>query len=242
LGTIRHDAGSIFDADCALYHELVGFMCICTRGRNRAIHMTRTNISIDEEIAASLSDEATRENKTMYALSNESLKAILNICKSGGRPEDVYTSWMFTRILKDLDTVPTPCDLVEKLLGKLYEVDKAWLLRTWFEEGLRIGAYLRLTSPRLQDLSAEAKNLSKLGLLPVKRLEMENEGEDEFTLRVVGAGLSEESTSCADQLFKGIVSAYSLHVVSSEMSEGIIELRVSNREGPLPVQQRLRRP
>jgi hypothetical protein len=203
--------------------------------------MARTNISIDEEVAASLSDEATKENKTIYALSNESLKAILNICKSGGRPEEVYVSWMFTRILKDLDIVPTPGDLVEKLLKKLYESDKDWLLSTWFEEGQRIGAYLRLTSPRMLDLSEEAKDISKVGLLPVKRLEMESEGEDGFTVRVVGAGLSEESTSCADQLIKGIISAYSLHVVSSKMSEGIIELRVSDRGAPVPIQKPTRR-
>ena len=136
----------------------VEFMCNCTC---QAISMARTNISIDEEVAASLSDEATKENKTIYALSNESLKAILNICRSGGRPEDAYTTWMFTRILRDLDTVPTPGDLVEKLLRKLYEVDKEWLLHTWFEEGQRIGAYLHLSSPRMQDLSAEAKDISK---------------------------------------------------------------------------------
>jgi hypothetical protein len=205
--------------------------------------MARTNISIDEEIAASLSDEATRENKTMYAFSNESLRVILNICRSGGRPEDVYTSWMFTRILKDLDTVPTPGDLVEKLLRKLYEADKQWLLQTWFDEGQRIGAYLRLSSPRMQDLSVEAKEVSKLGLLPVKRLELEHDGgEDEFIVRVVGAGLSEASTTCADQFFKGIISAYSLYVVSSKVLEGIIELRVSNKGGPLPVQQQQQAP
>jgi hypothetical protein len=149
---------------------------------------------------------------------------------------------MFKRILKDLDTVPTPGDLVEKLLGKLYEVDKEWLLRTWFQEGERIGTYLRLSSPRMQDLSAEARDISKLGLLPVKRLEMESDGEEDFTIRVVGAGLSEESTSCADQLFKGIISAYSLHVVSSKMSEGIIEIKVSNKRGSLPIEQAMQRP
>jgi hypothetical protein len=204
--------------------------------------MARTNISVDQEIAASLSDEATRENKTMYAFSNESLKVILNICRNGGRPEDVYTSWMFTRILKDLDTVPTPGDLVEKLLKKLYEIDKTWLLHTWVEEGQRIGAYLHLSSPRMQDLSEGAREISKLGLLPVKRLELENQSESEFTIRVVGAGLSEESTSCVDQLFKGIISAYSLHVVSSKMSEGIIELRVSNRGDALAIHPPLPRP
>jgi hypothetical protein len=199
--------------------------------------MARTNISIDEEVAASLSDEAAKENKTIYALSNESLKAILNICRNGGRPEEVFLSWMFTRILRDLDTVPTPGDLIEKLLKKLYESDKEWLLRTWFEEGQRIGAYLRLSTPRMLDLSEEAKGISKIGLLPVKRLDMENEGDDGFTVRVVGAGLSEESTSCADQLIKGIISAYSLHVVSSKMSEGIIELRVSEKGAPVPMQK-----
>ncbi|MDA4117407.1 MAG: hypothetical protein OK455_03585 [Thaumarchaeota archaeon] len=199
--------------------------------------MARTNISIDEEVAASLSDEATKENKTIYALSNESLKAILNICRNGGRPEEVFLSWMFTRILRDLDTVPTPGDLIEKLLKKLYESDKEWLLRTWFEEGQRIGAYLRLSTPRMLDLAEEAKDISKIGLLPVKRLDMENEGDDGFTVRVVGAGLSEESTSCADQLIKGIISAYSLHVVSSKMSEGIIELRVSDKGAPVPIQK-----
>ncbi len=199
--------------------------------------MTRTNISIDQEVAASLADEATRENKTMYALSNESLKAVLSICRSGGRPEDVYMSWMFTRILKDLDTVPTPGDLVEKLLIRLYEIDKTWLLRTWYDEGLRLGAYLRMSSPRFQDLSAEAREVSKLGLLPVKRLEMESVDDDELTVRVVGAGLSEASTSCADQLLKGILSTYSLHVISAKMAEGIIELRVSRKGGPMAVQQ-----
>ena len=87
----------------------------------------------------------------------------------------------------------------------------------------------------MQDLSVEAKEISKLGLLPVKRLELERDGDDEFIVRVVGAGLSEESTTCADQFFKGIISAYSLYVVSSKVSEGIIELRVSNRGGPLPI-------
>lgn len=199
--------------------------------------MPRTNISIDQEVAASLADEATRENKTMYAFSNESLKAVLSICRSGGRPEDVYLSWMFTQILKDLDTVPTPGDLVEKLLVKLYEVDKPWLLRTWYEEGSRIGAYLRMSSPRFQELSVEAKEVSKLGLLPVKRLDMENSGEEDFTIRVVGAGLSEASTSCAEQLFKGILSAYSMQVVGSKMAEGIIELKVSRKGGRVPIQQ-----
>ena len=199
--------------------------------------MARTNISIDQEVAASLSDEAERENKTMYALSNESLKVILSICRSGGRPEDVYTSWMFTRILKDLDTVPTPGDLVEKLLKKLYEVDKNWLLKTWFEEGMRIGTYLRMSSPKMDDLSAEAKDLSKVGLLPVKRVDIEALGDGEFNVRVVGAGLSEESTSCAEQLIKGILGAYSLHVVRSKMTEGIIEMRVSERGPPMAVQK-----
>ena len=41
---------------------------------------------------------------------------------------------------------------------------------------------------------------------------------------------------------KGLRGCGFFHVVSSKMSEGIIELRVSSREGPLPIKQPLPRP
>ena len=42
--------------------------------------MPRTNIAVDEETADHLADEASRENKSLYALTNEALAAVIKIC------------------------------------------------------------------------------------------------------------------------------------------------------------------
>src|SRR5712691_5173086 len=139
--------------------------------------MPRSNIAVDEEVADSLSDEATRENKSLYALTNEALSAILKVCKYGGTPREVYPSWRFSRILKDTDAIPLPGDLMEKLTKKVYATEKDWLLKEWFS--------------RVDELQ---------GFLPVKRVEFERreeQGKANITVRVIGAGLSHESTSCS---------------------------------------------
>lgn len=189
--------------------------------------MGRTNIAVEDDIAGALADEASKENKTVYALANEAMKAVLRVCDEGGKPDDVYVSWFFVRILRDLDSVPIPGDLLEKMVKALYAADSDSLLKYWFEEGVRTGAYLHLSSPKIEGLSSEVRALSQANLLPVKRVEIRGEEDNKVVIRVIGAGLSMESTKCAEAFIKGIVSAYSLKVVGSRVTGSIIELKVS---------------
>jgi hypothetical protein len=189
--------------------------------------MARTNIAVDERTADSLADEATKENKSLYALTNEALDAVLKICSYGGTPKDIYPSWRFSRILKDTDAIPLPGDLVEKLMKKVYSMDKDWLLREWHNEGKRIGTYLHMYAEDFQLLLSRVGELE--GFLPVKRVDFERkEGPDkvEVLIRVIGAGFSQESTSCTEQFLLGLISAYPQKVVSSNSSEGMIEVRI----------------
>lgn len=189
--------------------------------------MIRTNIAVEGEVAASLSDEAARENKTLYAFANESLKAVLHVCQDGGKVDQIYSSWFFARIMHDIDSVPIPGSLLEKIVKALYASDQGSLMSYWFEEGERIGAYLHLTSPDIVGLSDEARELSQANLLPVKRVDIRGEGEGKIAVRVVGAGISTESTKCAEHFIRGLLSAYSYRVTESNVTEGIIELRAS---------------
>lgn len=194
--------------------------------------MPRSSIAVDESLADALSDEARKENKTLYALANESLESVLKVCREDGTPREVYHSWRFSRMLKDMDSVPLPGDLVEKTIKKLYQTDNEWLMKTWFEEGQRIGSYLHMFAPTVGDLSKVVQEFLQAGLLPVKRLEIREVEKNELRVRAVGVGLSEESTKCAEQLISGVVSTYSLNVTRREISEGIIELKLksSSRE------------
>lgn len=195
------------------------------------LSMRRSNIAVESDIAASLSDKAAKENKTLYAFANESLRAVLDIYKGGGKLEDVYPSWFYTRIMHDLDSVPVPGNLLERMVKALYASDSDSLLKYWFEEGNRIGAYLRQSLPSIEGLSSQAKYLVHSGLLPLKRLEVEiqirGEETNKIVVRLLGAGLSEESTECVERFVRGLIGAYSLRVLGSSITKGIIEVMVA---------------
>jgi len=187
--------------------------------------MARTNIAVDEETADQLADEATKENKSLYALTNETLTAVLRICKYGGSPKEVYPSWRWSRILKDTDAIPLPGGLMEKLMKKTFLTDKDWLLKEWFDEGKRVGSYLHMYAEDFEKLIPRVDELQ--GFLPVKRVEFERkeeQGKVKVLVRIIGAGFSRESTSCTEQFLLGILSEYPYKVTSNKVFEGMIEV------------------
>lgn len=195
--------------------------------------MARTNVAVDEETADSLADEATRENKSLYALTNEALTAVLKICEYGGTPKEVYPSWRWARILKDTDAIPLPGGFMEKLMKKAYQLDKEWLLKEWFDEGKRVGSYLHMYAQEFQELIPSVDELQ--GLLPVKRVEIERkdvDGKTSVMVRVIGAGFSLESTSCTEQFVMGIISAFPFKILSSRVFEGMIEVAAIEEKRP----------
>ncbi len=195
--------------------------------------MARTNVAVDEETADQLADEATRENKSLYALTNEALPAVLRICSYGGSPKEIYPSWRWARILKDTDAIPLPGGFMEKLMKKAYQMDKDWLLKEWFDEGKRVGSYLHMYAQEFQQLIPRVDELQ--GLLPVKRVEIERKEEDgkaHIMVRVIGAGFSLESTSCTEQFVVGILSAFPYKITSNRVFEGMIEVTAVEERKP----------
>jgi hypothetical protein len=190
--------------------------------------LPRTNISISDDVADGLSEEAMKRNKTLFAFANESLTAVISVCKLSGEPSEVVPAWKMGRMLKEVDAVPLPGDMVEKIIKRLYESDKEWLMKTWLAEGVRIGSYLRMGYQDLTNLAQAAVEFQ--GLLPFRRLEfrsVESGAKDQLVVRAIGAGMSPEATSCAEQFIRGVVDAYSWSVKSSRTAEGIIEMQLS---------------
>lgn len=195
--------------------------------------MARTNIAVEEVTADLLADEATRENKSLYAITNEALTAVLKICKYGGAPDEVYPSWRWSRILKDTDAIPLPGGLMEKLMKKAFATDKEWLLKEWHDEGIRVGSYLHMYAPDFQTLLSRVGELE--GFLPVKRVEIEkrdDQGNAVVSVRVIGAGFSHESTSCTEQFLLGIFEAYPYKITVDRVTAGMIEITAEEEKRP----------
>jgi len=134
-----------------------------------------------------------------------------------------------SKILKEVEAVPLPGPLVEKMVKKLMEADREWTMKAWHAEGQRIGSYLRMGYQDLQSLSQAVVEFQ--GLLPFRRLEfrsVDSEAKGGVVIRAIGADLSPETTACAEQLMRGVMDAYEWKVRSSRTAEGIIEMRVSS--------------
>jgi hypothetical protein len=198
----------------------------CTHKRNLA----RTNIAVDQKVANDLSEEARKENKTLYALANESLLATLEVTKAGGIPNQIEPAWKFVRMMKDVDCIAIPGDLLEKLIARLHGFDRDWLLDMWKEEGLRLGEYLKMSAINPEDLGEIIDEFQLL--LPAHRITFDKSNSssgEQFIMRAVGAGQSLESTKCGEQFIHGVFAAYSLEVTDSSISKGIIEVKARAR-------------
>ncbi len=195
--------------------------------------MVRTSIAVDKAIADSLAGEAAKQNKTLYGLANESLADVLKIWKEGGSSRDIFSSWSFGRILKETDSLPVPGPLIEKIVRRMHSIDSKWLLNAMFDEGVNIGSYLKLRFPDFQNLIPILFDLQ--AFLPVKRVEFERispiTDKMIISIRILGAGPSPESTECAEQFLKGLLSQYPYRITDTRVTEGIIEVTVTNEEG-----------
>ncbi len=190
--------------------------------------MARTNIAVDQSVADELSVEALKENKTLYALANESLVSVLEVAKAGGNPRQIQPAWKFVQMMKEVDCVALPGDLIEKLIARLHAMDKDWLFKTWREEGSRLGEYLRMSAVHPEDLGEVIDEFQLL--LPAHRIEfrkIELGSDTQFVITAIGAGHSLESTKCAEQFIWGVLAAYSLRVIESSATKGIIEVKAS---------------
>ncbi len=194
--------------------------------------MGRTNIAVDDAVSDQLSLEAGRENKTQYALANEALLAVLEVTRGGGSPKQIYPAWKFVSMMKDVGCLVLPEDLVEKLIARMYDIDKDWLLEAWYDEGSRLGNFLKMSAVNPEDLGRVIEEFQVL--LPAQKIEFKKAATERdssryegasYEIRALGAGSSLESTNCADQFIRGVFSAYGLKITDSKISRGIISIK-----------------
>jgi hypothetical protein len=187
--------------------------------------MGRTNIAVDDVVAKELADQAQREGKTMYALTNQMLKTCLQISKNGGNPELVFDLWRLSPVMKDLDFRPVPGEFLEWVIELLYKTNKQVLLEKAKEYGEAIGHSLSILYPDFIDLIKKYSDVIER-VLPINRIEV-SEADNGYIVKIVGAGSSVEATDVFNNMIEGLITSYGkLQVCRCEMSKGIIGMEV----------------
>jgi hypothetical protein len=189
--------------------------------------MARTNIAVDRNVFQAFAAEAERQNKTLFALANESLSVVTKVAAEGGTPSDLLAIWHSISLLKEVDVITLPSDFVDEVTAELYALDREKTLRRYSDLGSRLSSLLKIFASDLPELSKLERGFR--GLLPIKHLVIRELGKGSYEIDVVGAGRRIESTECAREFLIAIVRGYGFTVSKQETNIGTIRLWVTSR-------------
>ena len=190
--------------------------------------MPRTNIAVDKQLALRLADESERENKTAYAMANEMLNSCLDLISKGGNVSSMPKFWEIIKIMKDVDAVPVPGNLLEEVINRLYTYDREWLMKIGRKQGEELGLYLSTFYPSIFDLIANSKDVLTQ-IFPIKRFDLESmkkPGEATiFVFKTAGVGRSKETAEFVNEVLRGLFSVYrEVLICNCQVNTGVLEI------------------
>jgi len=182
----------------------------------------RVNIAVAAEIASKLGEVAEKRGMTMFSLANESLSVMLELMEDGFSPRDVKMSMYLLRILNELETVPMPARVMDRIMSLIYTRAREEAEAIFCEGGRAIANYLIAVFGNIKNVTEVASQLPKH--VPIKRLEI-SEKDGELELELVGVGYSNEASQLILVAARCFVEAMGYRVVESSAAAGVVFVR-----------------
>ncbi|MEM0120687.1 MAG: hypothetical protein QW688_04505 [Thermoprotei archaeon] len=183
--------------------------------------MVRTNVAAEYDLVQELSQEAKRQNKTMYAILNEAIRFYLDIVKVERSPVEALKILRAFDIMNALEAVPIPKILLDESLQLASKTSKEELCRLWHAQGRVVGELIKTIAPTVEGLRDLIK--AYRGLLPLNLFELES-GEHTVSIVMTGTGYSALSSECTAEALKGLLETYGLTVDGAEAANGFVKV------------------
>ncbi|MEM3488711.1 MAG: hypothetical protein QXV24_05665 [Nitrososphaerota archaeon] len=188
--------------------------------------MARMSLAVESTLGEELSQLAKKKNMTVYALTNEIIEAGLEVINEGVELDFLKDLWKTYRILKDFDAILLPSEFMDSLLSRLYEKDREFLLSSFYRLGREVGRYLKILADTPEQLFELGHKL--LRFYPLKTVNIKNIGPSIYEVNAFGVGGTIESTQCVFELARGIFEEFRLKIIDSEVSKGLIRLKIQH--------------
>jgi hypothetical protein len=186
--------------------------------------MGRMSLAVESNLGEELSQLAKKKNMTLYALTNEIIEAGIEAMNEGMDLDFLRDLWRTYRILRDFDAILLPSEFMDNLLSKLYERDRDFLLNSFYKLGREVGKYLKILAETPEQLFQLGNKLLKF--YPLKTVNVKSIGPGQYEVNAFGVGGVIESTHCVFELAKGIFEEFRLRIVESEVSKGLLRLKL----------------
>lgn len=182
--------------------------------------MARLNISLSNELAKKITDEADVLGKTISALITESVGQYINLREQGLDASEINDFLMYYEIINSARSVPVPFKLFDNVLDISVEGSKEKLFKLFYEAGLVVG---NLVKSYAADMGTLSKFLERMkSRLPVDNIRIcQNSKSWEAT--IVGAGYGQGSSECFAEGLRGFLEAYSMQIKSMDIKAGFVK-------------------
>ena len=151
---------------------------------------TRVNIAVAKDVAEELAKVAEGRGMTQFALASELLRLGLELVKSGYDTQQVRELLMFYKIMTELEIVPIPGRLLDKMITDMYRINSQVMEQLWCDAGKMLAGYIKALFGDLSGVVSLVPYFARI--LPAKRFEVKV-AENNVVIDVVGIGYGVES-------------------------------------------------
>ncbi|MFB6491339.1 MAG: hypothetical protein TU35_008935 [Thermoproteus sp. AZ2] len=181
----------------------------------------RVNIAVARDVAEELAKLAEAGGMTQFALASELLRTGIDLMKSGYASAQVKELVRFYKIMTELEIVPIPGRLLDRLLTDMYKLNKDAVLNAWCEAGRALAGYIKAL---FGDLSAAVSLLPLLSkIVPVKRFDV-RVADKEAVIEIVGIGYGIESVEANAAAAKCLLEDFGYKITEQVVALGVIKI------------------
>ncbi|MBP1450006.1 MAG: hypothetical protein JZD41_08440 [Thermoproteus sp.] len=183
----------------------------------------RVNIAVAVDVAQRLARVSDSTGVTQFALANDLLTLGLDMMDEGYNISQMRELARFWRVCLDVEAVPVPAKLLDRLITKFYSQHGKELEELWCEAGRSLAAYFKaMAGGGLREAMSLLPYLVKM--LPARRFDVRLE-DGAAILCIVGVGYSKETVLVNAAGARCFFEAFGFKVVELEAEPGILFMK-----------------
>lgn len=183
--------------------------------------MTRLNVSMKNNLVKMLEESSERNGKTVSSILSEASQVYVEAEKLGIRITDVMKGVKLIEIMKQINAVPVPGLLLDRMINISFRCSQKETSESWFERGRVLGNIMKAYAETMSDFSKFVSDYSVF--FPVDVFEV-NILENRVNVVLSGVGYDQQAAICTAEGISGFLSAYGYGSVDSETSQGFVKV------------------
>lgn len=183
--------------------------------------MGRVNVTLKNDLIAELEKYSQENGKSISAILSESAHFYLESNHSGMGADYVMKSFRILTLLKEIDSVPVPGQLLDFMIRAAMASADRDVLSKWHERGFIIGDIVKKYAPTLADFSRMLEEYRPM--IPVNLFSIDIRGPI-IKVMLSGAGYSREASRCSAEGLSGFLESYGYRTESTETTEGFVKI------------------